>query len=82
MKNCLENVEFLPAHCYNILKIPVCFSGLLPFERSAFMQKTDRTETTKNTTSRDAVKNTKIKDSGAKLIFRDPVLCAQLFLTS
>lgn len=41
------------------------------------MQKTDRTETTKNTTSRDAVKNTKIKDSGAKLIFRDPVLCAQ-----
>lgn len=41
------------------------------------MQKTDRTETTKNTTSRDAVKNTKIKDNGAKLIFRDPVLCAQ-----
>lgn len=41
------------------------------------MQKTDRTETTKNTTSRDAVKNTKIKDIGAKLIFRDPVLCAQ-----
>ena len=57
-------------------------NSLLPFERSAFMQKTDRTETTKNTTSRDAVKNTKIKDSGAKLIFRDPVLCAQLFLTS
>lgn len=41
------------------------------------MPKTDRTDTTQHTTSRDAVKNTRIKDSGAKLIFRDPVLCAQ-----
>ncbi|MGN1192495.1 MAG: hypothetical protein ACI4S0_07455 [Dorea sp.] len=31
-----------------------------------------------NTSEESVVKNTKAKDNGAKIIFDDPILCAQL----
>ena len=57
-------------HWYNKINFNVCLS-LLPSERR-FMTSRQTEQTTKTTSQ-----NRKFKDSSAKLIFGDPILCAQ-----
>ena len=71
-------IVFPSIRCYNKCNLNVCpFLGVLS-ERSLFM-----TNRSTDTHAEQANKNTRktynrtIKDSGAKLIFGDPILCAQ-----